>query len=148
MKNPTGLSVRQTVLSHNVVWSIIVGQGLHYKAWDCRLDRLLRENRRVYQDWKSLHTQAVETKGSVGLLDIFFPPLYLSFNPLCYTFALFAKKRKSSLTEEAMTQGQVCRLCGWNYWGAKYVEKKAVVSIACVKFAHGGNLHKKSKKKP
>lgn len=50
-----------------------------------------------------------------GPLGYLFPPLYLSFHPLCYTFALFAKKGRSSLTEEVMTQGEVCRLCGWNY---------------------------------
>lgn len=48
-------------------------------------------------------------KGSVGLLDIVFL-LYLFPS----AFALFAKMKRSSLTEEVMMQGQVCRLCGCN----------------------------------
>lgn len=58
-------------------------------------------------------------KGSVGLLDIVFL-LYLSFHPLSYTFAHFAKTKRSSLTEEVMMQGQVCRLCGCNDQGPEF----------------------------
>lgn len=71
---------------------IVDSTGLHGKT-----DKFTRNEKKLE---KERQNQAAEMKGSMGLLDIFFPPsISLSFHPLCYAFALFAKKGRSSLTD-------------------------------------------------
>lgn len=87
----------------------------------------------------------METKDSAGLLDISPPPI--SSHLLCFTFALFAKKKQDQAW-----------LKRWWRWGkcAEFrqgCEKRvfAVVSVdgsSClIKFSHGGIKKKKNLKK-
>lgn len=84
---------------------------------------LSRGRNRVCQNRGSgakLHSQAAEMKGSLGLLDLSFFFFYLSLRPpapLRLSLALSAIKGRSCLTEEAMLEGKVDGLCGWNDWG-------------------------------